>query len=138
MSWFIWPVNFCCGTQSERDRYSKSIGSKYPRYCWFAFKRFFKTGIDLSIDSFSACMVFYEQLVAGFCLPHQDQLVGVYYSRIHSSFNCIDNCKYSIRKSSDCKSGEEFENGISSLQSLVGSVLLLIAYCLLLIAQSSV
>ena len=117
MPWIIWFIHFCCGAKSKRDRHSKSAGCKCFGDCCFTFKRFFKTCIVIHIDCIAACMVFYEQLAAGFCISHQYQLVGVCCSRYYCSFDCIDHCKHSICKSSDCKPCEIIANRVVFITS---------------------
>ena len=55
-------------------------------------------------------------VAATFCLQDIYYMVGVCHCGMVVSCNCHTNCKFPGNKSSDCKSGEEFENGVNNLK----------------------
>src|SRR5438105_11816692 len=113
MSWFVWISCFHCAKKKKRNWRKKSYWSICSKHYNHAVKRFFKTNMHIIIDCISCIVVANEQLAARLCIPHPYYSVCVCDSGIIGNANNIIHDKFSINKGSDCKSCEEFENGMN-------------------------
>ena len=95
LSWIIWVICICHQSKNKRDWNKKSIGGKCQHHCHPLIKRFFKVGSHCCIACFSRGLVFYEQLVAGFCLSYQYAMVGICNRRHCCCIYCIGDDKFS-------------------------------------------
>jgi hypothetical protein len=75
------------------------------------FKNYFKTAFRNLLQNTGS----HEQMVTKLSLSHNAWLVAICFSGNTGDIDCVVYDKFSGHKSSVCKPGEEFENGINEL-----------------------
>ena len=83
----------------------KVLGATVTQYRFPSEQRFCFTGDPFADDRISHCRIFYESVVAGFCLPYTYHRMGLYSGRRYGDFNCSVYGEFSGHQGSDCQSG---------------------------------
>ena len=111
MSWLIWFGSIYGRTTHKRNRYTQSARCICITSVVIAFKRFYCTGIISCVIASPVAFYYLHNWLLKY--DYRISIDGcVYY------FSCNSNCnnnyyhQFPGNKSSDCKPGEKFENGI--------------------------